>query len=646
MVTITLPDGGCIEIEQGQTVADAAVKIGKKLAKAAIAARVNGEPADLSKKIEQDATLQIITDSAPEALEILRHSAAHVMAAAVKNIIPGAKFGIGPAIESGFYYDFDIGRPLTEADIAAVEAEMHRIIQADLPFVRSEPSKAEALAAMTKAGEVYKAEIVSELADGTVSLYTTGAFVDLCRGPHIPAAGRIKAFKLLSIAGAYWRGDSKNPMLQRIYGTAFFAQAELDEHLRLLEEAKKRDHRRIGQDMDLFSFHELAPGFLFWHPNGVIVFNEVVTFWKERHRVRDYQEIKTPLILNAELWHLSGHWDHYKENMYFTNIEEKSNAVKPMNCPGGLLIFGHKRHSYRDFPLRVAELGTVHRHELSGVLHGLFRVRAFTQDDAHIFCTPDQIESEIVGVIELLLELYRAFGLRDYHVELSTRPAKSIGSDADWNTAENALTAALARSGLQYKLNPGDGAFYGPKIDFHIRDSMKRSWQCGTIQLDFSMPVRFAEGGMNIAYVDRDNTQKIPVMIHRAALGSLERFIGVLIEEYAGKFPLWLAPVQAVVATITDAQNEYAQDLVARLREGGLRARADLRNEKLGYKVREAITQHVPYILVVGDRELAETTVNVRHRDIKDAGTLPRDAVVAGLVREYRERRLASVFAT
>ncbi len=644
MSRITLPDESVIEVESGKSVIDAAAQIGKKLAKAAIAGRINGDTVDVSAPLPDEGSLEILTDRDDESLEILRHSAAHVMAAAVKKIFKDVKFGIGPAIDTGFYYDFDIGRPLTEEDLPAIEKEMKRIIKADEKFIRIDIAKKEALARMKEAGETYKTELIEELEDGTLSLYETGEFTDLCRGPHIPSTRFIKAFKLLSIAGAYWRGKSENPMLQRIYGTAFFSQEELDTYLKNIEEAKKRDHRKIGAELDLFSFHEEAAGFPFWHPNGVIIYNEVVDFWKEIHRKHGYSEIKTPLILNDSLWHLSGHWDNYKENMYFTDIDENTHAVKPMNCPGGLLIFGSKLHSYKDFPLRVAELGTVHRHELSGVLHGLFRVRAFTQDDAHIFCTPDQIEEEIVGVIKLMFELYGSFGLKDYHIELSTRPEKSIGSDEIWEVSEKALENALNSMGTPFELNPGDGAFYGPKIDFHIKDSMGRSWQCGTVQLDFSMPKRFADEGYNVKYVDSDNEYKTPVMIHRAVLGSLERFIGIIIEEYAGKLPLWLSPVQVLIINITSDQEDYARKIRDRLAEAGLRAELDLRNEKLGYKVREAIVRKIPYVFVVGDKEMADNAVSVRHMELKDLGVLKTDDIIDKLVEENRARSTRSVF--
>ena len=646
MVTITLPDKSTMDVDSGATVGAVAESIGPGLARDAVAARINGDKlVDTSHKISSTCEIEIITNSGDGALDILRHSAAHVMAAAVNRLFENVKFGIGPSIENGFYYDFDIGRPFTEVDVENIEAEMKQIIKEDEPFVRTEKPRKEAAEEAHSHGNVYKQELLEEIEEKNVSFYSVASFTDLCRGPHLPSTGRISAFKLLSTAGAYWRGDPENPMLQRIYGTAFFSKDDLEEHLENIEQAKERDHRKIGKELDLFSFHEEAPGLPFWHPNGMVVYNEIIDFWREIHASRGYSEIQTPSILNEQLWHLSGHWDNYKENMYFTEIDGVPNAVKPMNCPGGLLIFGSKLHSYRDFPLRIAELGKVYRHELSGVLHGLFRVRAFTQDDAHIFCTPDQIEDEIIGVLDLFAQLYSAFGLSDYHMELSTRPEKSIGSDEIWETSEKALEKALDTSGNEYALNQGDGAFYGPKIDFHIRDCMNRSWQCGTVQLDFSMPERFAEAGMNITYVDENNDYKTPVMIHRAALGSLERFIGILIEEYGGKFPLWLAPVQAVILPITDSHAAYAREIGDSLLADGIRAEPDCRNEKLGYRVREAILKKVPYILIVGDREVEEQTVTVRHREEGDIGIFPKDRVCSELKEERDSRKHSSVFS-
>ncbi|MFC1479282.1 threonine--tRNA ligase [Planctomycetota bacterium] len=646
MTTITLPDKSTMEVENGTSVIKIAESIGPRLAKDAVAGRINGlDLVDTDFGLDQDCEIEIITTSSEEGLDILRHSTSHVMAAAVKRLFENAKFAIGPSIENGFYYDFDIGRPFTEDDVASIEAEMKQIIKDDEKFERIDKPRETALKELQKQGEDYKAELLEEIEDDTVSFYTMGSFTDLCRGPHLPSTGYISSFKLLNIAGAYWRGDPSNPMLQRIYGTAFFSAKELEEHLENIEIAKERDHRKIGKELDLFSFHEQAPGLPFWHPNGMIIYNEIITFWREVHKAWGYSEIQTPMILNEELWHLSGHWDNYKENMYFTEIDGLSNAVKPMNCPGGLLVFGNKLHSYRDFPMRIAELGKVYRHELSGVLHGLFRVRAFTQDDAHIFCTPDQIENEIIGVLKLYIDLYAAFGLTDYRLELSTRPDKSIGSDEIWDVSEKALKSALEQSGNDYELNPGDGAFYGPKIDFHIQDCMKRSWQCGTIQLDFSMPQRFAEAGLNITYVDEHNDYKTPVMIHRAALGSLERFIGILIEEYGGKFPLWLAPVQAAVMPITDSHKPYAQDITDTLVSKGFRAVIDDRSEKLGYKVREAIVKKIPYILVVGNNEIENNTVTVRHIHEDDLGAFPREEFFAKLKEEHANRMGSSIFS-
>lgn len=546
----------------------------------------------------------------------LRHSAAHVMAQAVCQLFPGAKLGIGPAIEDGFYYDFDYPEGFTPEDLEKIEQEMKKIIKAGTPFVRQEVTREEA--EQIFADQPYKLELIHDLGDEqTLTVYRQGDFADLCRGPHMPRTSFLKAFKLLSVAGAYWRGSEKNPMLQRIYGTAFATKAELEEHLLRLEEARKRDHRKIGKELDLFSFHEEGPGFPFWHPKGTIVYNEIVEHWRRVHRERGYQEIKTPTILNEALWHKSGHWDTYKENMYFVEIDEQTFAVKPMNCPGGILIYKDALRSYRDLPLKLAELGHVHRHEKSGVLHGLFRVRAFTQDDAHVYCTPDQIQHEIGEIMDLVSAIYGKYGFSDYRVELSTRPAKAIGSDEMWETAERALNEALKVKGIDYAINPGDGAFYGPKIDFHVRDSMGRSWQLGTIQLDFSMPERF-----DLEYIGDDGKPHRPVMIHRAVLGSLERFLGILIEDRAGAFPLWLSPVQISILPIADRHHEYAGGLAKRLEADGFRVNLDVRNEKTGFKIREAQVQKIPYMLVIGDREMEAGQVAVRQREEGDLGAM------------------------
>ena len=563
-------------------------------------------------------------------LTTLRHSAAHILAEAVKQLYPEVKLGIGPAIEDGFYYDFDRPEGFTPEDLEKIEKRMHEIVSADEPFIRTEVSKAEADRVF--ADEPYKLELIREIPDEEVTIYRQGTFTDLCRGPHVERTGQVKVFKLLSVAGAYWRGSEKNPMLQRIYGTAFRTQAELDEYLTFLEEARKRDHRRLGKDLDLFSFHEEGPGFPFWHPKGMIVLNAVLDYWRRVHIQHGYQEVRTPMILNEELWHRSGHWDTYRDNMYFTEIDEHTYAVKPMNCPGVMLIYKETLRSYRDLPLKYAELGHVHRHEKSGVLHGLFRVRAFTQDDAHVFCTPDQAEAEIVKIIDLIQTIYAKFGFTDYRIELSTRPEKSIGTDEMWETAENALHQALRSQGIEYAVNPGDGAFYGPKIDFHIRDSMGRSWQLGTIQLDFSMPERF-----ELKYIGEDGKPHRPVMIHRAILGSIERFMGIIIEEYAGAFPLWLAPVQVILLPIADRHVQYANDVAEKLTKLGLRVAVDARNEKTGFKIREAQVQKIPYMLITGDREVEAGKVSVRQREAGDLGAMVLSDFIARVTSELTD---------
>ena len=548
----------------------------------------------------------------------LRHSAAHVLAQAVKELYPEVKLGIGPAIEDGFYYDFDRPGGFTPEDLEKIEARMREIIAADLPFIRREVTKSEAEKIF--ADDPYKLELIHEIEAPVLTVYEQGTFADLCRGLHVAGTGQVKAFKLLSVAGAYWRGSENNPMLQRIYGAAFPTQQELDDYLLRLEEARKRDHRKLGRELDLFSFHEEGPGFPFWHPKGMIVLNQVLDYWRAVHRDHGYSEVGTPVILSEALWHRSGHWDTYRENMYFVDIDEQTYAVKPMNCPGAILIYKESLRSYRDLPLKYAELGHVHRHEKSGVLHGLFRVRAFTQDDAHIFCRPDQIQAEIVSVVDLVGLIYARFGFNDYRVELSTRPAKSIGSDEMWENAESALHEALKAKGIEYAVNPGGGAFYGPKIDFHVNDSMRRSWQLGTIQLDFSMPERF-----DLEYIGDDGKPHRPVMIHRAALGSIERFMGIIIEEYGGAFPLWLAPLQVILLPIADRHVAYAEGVASRLRAEGLRVAVDARNEKTGFKIREAQLQKIPYMLVVGDREMETGKASVRQREAGDLGPMPVD---------------------
>ncbi|HPD16685.1 MAG TPA: threonine--tRNA ligase [Planctomycetota bacterium] len=567
--------------------------------------------------------------AAPAApLDVLRHTAAHVMAHAVTRLFPGTKLDIGPAIADGFYYDFDLPRPLSDADLAGIEAEMKRIIEADIPLVRVELPRDEAIRRMAAAQQPYKVERLREMPDDTVSFYEQGEFADLCRGPHLPSTGGVGAFKLLSIAGAYWRGDEHNPMLTRLYGTAFATRAELDEHLRLLEEAKRRDHRKLGKELDLFSFHDEGPGFPLFHPKGMILWNELMGFWNQLHAQHGYVQLRTPILLRKACWEQSGHWDHYRDKMYATEIDNEEYAIKPMNCVGSMLYYRSRLHSYREFPLRVAEVGIVHRHEKSGELHGLLRVRQFTQDDAHIFMTPEQIPAEVLGVMNLVDTVYATFGL-PYHLELSTRPAKSIGSDEAWEAATNGLRAALDAKGLPYKINEGDGAFYGPKIDFHVRDALNRTWQCATIQLDFAMPEQF-----DLTYVGADNQRHRPVMIHRVVYGAIERFIAVLIEHFAGAFPLWLAPEQVRVAPISEGQADGAARVRQVLAEAGVRATVDARSEKIGHKIREATIEKIPYVVVLGAREVEAGTVAVRKRGEGDLGACPLDTFVERVRRE------------
>jgi threonyl-tRNA synthetase len=632
-VQITLPDGNKIEVAQGSSLEEIARQIGPRLAKAAVAAKVNGQLVDLSQVLSDDATVEFVTLDTPEGLEILRHSTAHVMAQAVQRLFPDAALGIGPAIDNGFYYDFAVEKPFTPEELEQIEAEMAKIIEEDLPFCRREVAKEEAIEQFAQAGEVYKQELIEELTDGQISTYGQGEFEDLCRGPHLPSTGRIKAFKLLNVAGAYWRGDSNRPMLQRIYGTAFPSQAQLEDYLKVLEEAAKRDHRRLGRELELFTILEEGPGFPFFLPKGMVLRNTLEEFWREIHHQAGYHEIKTPLILSEELWRRSGHWDHYQENMYFTQIDEQNYAIKPMNCPGSVLLYKQKLHSYRELPLRWAELGLVHRHELSGVLHGLMRVRCFTQDDAHIFMLPSQITEEIGRIIDLIDKCYReVFGFK-YHVELSTRPENSMGSDEIWEQATKALQEALEERGMAYKINEGDGAFYGPKIDFHLEDSLGRTWQCGTIQLDFLMPERF-----DLVYIGEDGERHRPVMIHRVIFGSIERFIGILIEHYAGAFPLWLAPVQGIVLPVGERHNQYGEELVEELRAQGFRVEIDGRPEKIGYKIRQAQLQQIPYMMIIGDKEVAEGNLSVRHRRAGDLGLMSREEFQIRMAQEVADK--------
>lgn len=633
-IKITLKDGSVKEFAAGTTLLDIAKSISQKLGKQALLAVVDGVNKDLSDKLEHDAAVEFVTPDTPEGLHAIRHTAAHVMAQAIQHLFPDVKFAIGPAIANGFYYDLDSEHTFTPEDLQAIEKEMAKIVKQNIPLQRAELPRSEALAMFTAKDEKYKVELINDLPeDAIISTYTQGDFTDLCAGPHCPSTGRVKAFKLQSIAGAYWRGNEKNKMLQRIYGTAFPSKEELDAYLHMLEEAAKRDHRKLGKELDLFAIMDEGPGFPFFLPNGMVIRNELINYWRQVHRRYGYEEIKTPMILSRKLWETSGHWDHYKENMYFTQIDEQDYAIKPMNCPGGMLVYKLHPHSYKELPIRAGELGLVHRHELSGALHGLFRVRCFTQDDAHIFMMPSQIRSEIKNVISLFDEVYATFGLK-YHAELSTRPENSMGDDATWELATQGLRDALEDCGLDYVVNEGDGAFYGPKIDFHLTDSIGRTWQCGTIQLDMQLPERF-----ELTYTGEDGLKHRPVMIHRVVYGSIERFIGILIENYAGAFPAWLAPCQVRILPITDKHVEYAKNLADKMFDLGLRVHLDDRNEKLGYKIREAQVQKVPYTLVVGDKEMEEGTVNVRRRGEGDIGAMPQDEFISMLQEEIKEKK-------
>jgi threonyl-tRNA synthetase len=619
MAEVRLPDGSILEVTDGTTAQQLAEKIGQQLAKAAVAAKVEGRLVDLSAPLNGEVAVQIITPRDNEGLEVMRHSCAHVMAEAICSIWPETKLVYGPTVADGFYYDVDLDEPIRPTDFERIEEKMAEIVKADKPFVRLEMTRAEALEKM--AGDRYKSDNIAHADGDVISFYSHGdGFEDLCRGPHVPSTAKVGSFKVMSVAGAYWHGDPTQKMLQRVYGTAWPTKKDLDDYLQRLEEAKKRDHRVLGRQLDLFSFNEAGPGFAFIHPKGMIIWNAIVDFWRGVHDRYGYQEIRTPIILNEELWHRSGHWDNYKENMYFTNFDDTDFAIKPMNCPGGCLVYKTRQHSYREFPMRVAELGLVHRHEASGVMHGLFRVRQFTQDDAHIFCTPDQIEAEIIGVIELTFEIYQAFGFEDFHIELSTKPDKHIGSDEIWETATNALKEALKHKNIDYKINEGDGAFYGPKIDFHIQDCLKRSWQLGTIQLDFSMPERFG-----LVYTDKDNVEKTPVMIHRAVLGSFERFIGILIEHYGANFPIWLSPEQVRILPISEKSNDYASQVGHKLKDSYIRSSIDISDEKIGAKIAKAHGEKLPYMLVVGPKEAETGAVNVRIRGVKENKTIGVD---------------------
>ena len=623
MPIITLPDGSQRSFAQPVSVADIAQSIGAGLARAALAGKVDGKLVDTSHVISADAPLAIITDKDAEGLQIIRHSTAHLLAYAVKELFPGAQVTIGPVIEEGFFYDFSFARPFTPEDLAAIEKRMQELSKRDIPVTRKVLPRDQAVAYFKGISEYYKAQIIAAIpADEDVSLYTEGDFTDLCRGPHVPSTGKLKVFKLMKVAGAYWRGDSNNEMLQRIYGTAWAKKEDLDAYLYRLEEAEKRDHRKLAKQLNLFHMQEESPGMVFWHPKGWIIWQEVEQYMRARFREYGYEEVRTPTMMDRSLWEKSGHWENYHENMFCTHSEARDFAVKPMNCPGHVQIYNHGLHSYRELPMRLAEFGSCHRNEPSGSLHGLMRVRGFTQDDAHIFCTEYQIESEVAAFILMLQRVYADFGFNDVLVKLSTRPLKRVGTDETWDKAEAALAAALAQNGLEYELQPGEGAFYGPKVEFSLKDSLGRVWQCGTIQLDFNLPVR-----LGAEYVDEDNTRKPPVMLHRAILGSLERFIGILIEHHAGSFPLWLAPVQLVVMNISQAQDAYASQVADVLRGFGLRVQLDLRNEKITYKIREHSLQKLPYQLIVGDKEVAGGLVAVRTRQGEDLGQMSVEAL-------------------
>lgn len=619
MPTITLPDGSQKQFNHPVTVADVASSIGQGLAKAAIAGKVDGKLVDTTYQIENDASLSIVTDRDPAALEVIRHSAAHLLAQATKALFPTVQVTIGPVVENGFYYDFAFGRSFAPEDLEAIEKKMHEIAQLDLPIVHRTIDREEAIRFFRSIGEEYKAKIIQDIPeDEVLTIYQQGNFVDLCRGPHVPSTGKIKAFKLMKLAGAYWRGDSNNEMLQRVYGTAWADQKSLDTYLKNLEEAEKRDHRKIGKTLDLFHLQEEAPGMVFWHPNGWTIYQEIKKYISQKLNENGYAEISTPQVVDLDLWKKSGHWDMFGEEMFTVEADKRTYALKPMNCPCHVQIFKQGLRSYRDLPIRLAEFGCCHRNELSGAMHGLMRVRQLVQDDAHIFCTEDQLQSEATRVIQFVQDVYSDFGFDDMTIKLATRPDKRIGTDALWDHAENALAESLRQAGLDFEIKPKEGAFYGPKIEFHLQDCIGRTWQCGTLQIDYAQPER-----LDASYVAEDSSKKIPVMLHRAILGSLERFIGILIEQYAGKFPVWLAPTQAVIMNITDKQAEFADEMALLLRKQGVRAKSDLRNEKIGFKIREHTLQCVPYLLVVGDREVESRCVSVRTQQGEDLGSMP-----------------------
>ena len=632
-VKIILPDGSAKEYAAGTTLGEAVKQLSNSLAKKVLAANVNGELTDLREELVDGSEVAFLTLEDEGGKHTLRHTASHILAQAVKRLWPEAKLAIGPAIDKGFYYDIDMEHTLTPEDLGKIEKEMSRIVKENLPITKSVMPRQEAIEFFKAKNEDYKVELIQDLPeDAVISCYSQGDFIDLCAGPHVASTGKVKAFKLQSIAGAYWRGDEKNKMLQRIYGTAFEKKEELDAYLHLLEEAAKRDHRKLGKELGLFVIKEEGPGFPFFLPKGMALRNELENFWREVHHEFEYEEIRTPIILNKQLWETSGHWFHYRENMYTTIIDEEEYAIKPMNCPGGILVYQNEMHSYRDFPLRYAELGLVHRHELSGALHGLFRVRAFTQDDAHVFMLPSQMQSELMKVIELFDRIYSQFGLK-YHVELSTKPDNAMGDDAIWEAATEALRNAIEAKGIPYVINPGDGAFYGPKLDYHIEDSLGRTWQCGTIQLDMNLPERF-----QIEYVGEDGQKHRPIMIHRACFGSMERFIGILTEHYAGAFPTWMAPVKVKILPISEKHVEYAKDLAKQRHRDYVRVEVDDRSEKIGYKIRQAQMAKVPYMLVVGDKEVEEGTVNVRKHGGDELGSVPFEEFFNSIKTEIKER--------
>lgn len=633
MITIRLKDGKEKEFESAVSLADAAKAISNSLGKNALVAKVNGELTDLRDPIVDDAEVEFFTKEDPEGLFTLRHTASHVMAQAIQHLFPGVKFAIGPAIDDGFYYDLDSDHVFSQEDFAAIEKEMSKIAKENIPLVKKVLPRDEALQYFKDKGQDYKVMLIEDLPEEeTISLYEQGDFTDLCAGPHLKSTGKVKTFKLMTVAGAYWCGDSKNKMLQRIYATAFFSKEDLDHYLFVRAEAEKRDHRKLGKQLDLFSFHEEGPGFPFFHPKGMILRNKLMDYERELFKEFGYVEIMTPVILSKKLWLQSGHWDHYKENMYFTQIDDEDYAIKPMNCPGGILFFKTQQRSYRDLPMRVGEFGLVHRHELKGALHGLFRVRCFTQDDAHIFMTQEQMKDEVIKCMAMYQKMYGVFGL-EYHVELSTRPENSMGSDELWEISTNALREAIETAGVPYQINEGDGAFYGPKLDFHVQDSLGRTWQCGTIQMDMQLPERF-----DVNYIGEDGEKHRAVMLHRAGYGSLERFIGILIEHYAGAFPTWIAPVQAKIIPVTDKNLEYAKSVAAAMSESDIRVEVEEANETLGYKIRKAQMEKVPYMIIVGDQEMKGHTISVRSRKNGDLGSQSLPMFVANLIREIKER--------